>query len=63
MSFRLFCVALAALSVLGFAVVSRILRHRFQNEVQSRKSGEGELLKEYVHFLNLHFLHSFSRSD
>ncbi|KAK3529577.1 hypothetical protein QTP70_031999 [Hemibagrus guttatus] len=46
MSFRIFCVALASLSVLGFAVVSRILRHRFQNEVQSRKSGEEDLLKE-----------------
>lgn len=46
MSFRIFCVVLAALSVLGFAVVSRILRHRFQNEVQSHKKGEGDLLKE-----------------
>lgn len=46
MSFRLFCVALAALSVLGFAVVSRILLRRFQNEVQSHKNGEGDLLKE-----------------
>lgn len=63
MSFRLFCVALAVLSVLGFAVVSRVLHHRFQNEVRSRKNGEGELLREYVQFLNLHFLHSFSRSD
>ncbi|KAK2866471.1 hypothetical protein Q7C36_002527 [Tachysurus vachellii] len=46
MSFRIFCVALAALSVLGFAVVSQILRHRFQNEVQSRKNAEGDFLKE-----------------
>ncbi|XP_026996309.1 transmembrane protein 180 [Tachysurus fulvidraco] len=46
MSFRIFCVALATLSVLGFAVVSRILRHRFRNEVQSRKNAEGDFLKE-----------------
>ncbi|XP_026866262.1 transmembrane protein 180 [Electrophorus electricus] len=45
MSFRLFCVTLAAMSMLGFAVVSRLLRHRFQNEVRSQKD-EGELLKE-----------------
>ncbi|KAM9461982.1 transmembrane protein 180 isoform 1-T2 [Clarias gariepinus] len=46
MLFRLFCVALAALSLLGFAVVSRILRHRFQNEVKSRKNEEEAFLKE-----------------
>ncbi|XP_062859797.1 transmembrane protein 180 [Trichomycterus rosablanca] len=45
MYFRLFCVVLAAVSVLGFAVVSRLLRNRFQNKVQSHKDRE-ELLKE-----------------
>ncbi|KAB5555625.1 hypothetical protein PHYPO_G00036300 [Pangasianodon hypophthalmus] len=33
-------------TMLGFAVVSRILCRRFQSEVQSHRNGEGELLKE-----------------
>lgn len=45
--FRLFCVVLAGMSVLGFVVVSRLLCNRFQSKVQSHKDGE-ELLKEYV---------------
>ncbi|RXN10126.1 transmembrane protein 180 [Labeo rohita] len=44
-SFRLFCVTLAALSMLGFFVVSRLLRHRFENEVQPRKN-ESQALTE-----------------
>ncbi|KTF94075.1 hypothetical protein cypCar_00027934 [Cyprinus carpio] len=44
-SFRLFCVTLATLSMLGFFVVSRLLRHRFQNEVQLRKN-ESQALTE-----------------
>ncbi|XP_007259253.2 transmembrane protein 180 [Astyanax mexicanus] len=43
-SFRFFCVTLAALSMVGFAVVSRLLRLRFQKEVQSH-TNEEELLK------------------
>ncbi|XP_030630157.1 transmembrane protein 180 [Chanos chanos] len=42
-SFRIFCVALAAVSMLGFAVVSRLLRHRFQIEVRPRKQEENTL--------------------
>lgn len=59
MLFRLFCVALAALSLLGFAVVSRILRHRFQNEVKSRKNEEEAFLKEYVHLFFFLFIYFF----
>ncbi|XP_076008317.1 transmembrane protein 180 [Genypterus blacodes] len=43
--FRLFCVALAAFSILGFYVVSRMLRHRFEKEVQPRQN-EATMLKE-----------------
>ncbi|XP_065118682.1 transmembrane protein 180 [Paramisgurnus dabryanus] len=41
--FRLFCVALAAVSMVGFAVVSRLLRQRFHNEVQTHKNECEEL--------------------
>lgn len=44
-SFRLFCVTLAALSMLGFYVVSRLLQHRFQNEILLRKN-ESQALAE-----------------
>lgn len=44
-SFRLFCMALAAISTLGFAVVSRLLRHRFQNVARLRQD-EALILKE-----------------
>lgn len=46
-SFRIFCVALAAFSISGFYLVSRMLRHRFQKEVQLRQN-EAMMLKEYV---------------
>lgn len=36
-SFRLFCVTLAAFSVLGFVLVSWSLRRHFQKELQQRK--------------------------
>ncbi|XP_061089224.1 transmembrane protein 180 [Conger conger] len=44
-SFRLFCVALAALSALGFAVASRLLRRKFQGEARPRLD-EDEQLRE-----------------
>ncbi|KAL6094574.1 mfsd13a [Pungitius sinensis] len=44
-SFRLFCVALAAFSILGFFLVSRLLRRRFQKEVRPRPD-EAAALKE-----------------
>lgn len=44
-SFRLFCVALATFSVLGFFFVSRLLRHRFQKEIRPRQD-EAQILKE-----------------
>ncbi|KAK7919273.1 hypothetical protein WMY93_010557 [Mugilogobius chulae] len=44
-SFRLFCVALATFSVLGFFFVSRLLRQRFQNEIRPRQD-ETQALKE-----------------
>ncbi|XP_028826357.1 transmembrane protein 180 [Denticeps clupeoides] len=44
-SFRLFCVMLAGLSVIGFGVVLRLLRLRFQSEVRQRQD-ESEALKE-----------------
>lgn len=44
-SFRLFCVALAAFSILGFFLVSRSLRRRFQKEVRPRPD-EAAALKE-----------------
>lgn len=44
-SFRLFCVTLAAFSILGFLFVSRLLRHRFQKEVLLRQD-EMHTLKE-----------------
>ncbi|KAG5262743.1 hypothetical protein AALO_G00278380 [Alosa alosa] len=48
-AFRLFCMSLAAVSVLGFATVSRLLRVRFQAEVGLRKGqDEGQVLKELV---------------
>ncbi|KAK5851147.1 hypothetical protein PBY51_001963 [Eleginops maclovinus] len=43
--FRLFCVALAAFSILGFFLVSRLLQHRFQKEVRLRQD-EALALKE-----------------
>ncbi|XP_053709908.1 transmembrane protein 180 [Synchiropus splendidus] len=42
-SFRLFCVSLALFSIIGFFVVSRLLKTRFQKEVRSK---ENEALKE-----------------
>lgn len=46
-AFRLFCVSLAAVSVLGFATISRLLRIRFQAEVGLRKGqDDGQMLKE-----------------
>ncbi|XP_049614528.1 transmembrane protein 180 isoform X1 [Syngnathus scovelli] len=44
-AFRLFCVTLAAFSSLGFFVVSRLLRRRFQKEVRPRLD-EAHALKE-----------------
>ncbi|XP_056153276.1 transmembrane protein 180 [Lampris incognitus] len=44
-SFRLFCVTLASISMLGFVLVSRLLRHRFQNEAKLRQD-EALILKE-----------------
>lgn len=44
-SFRLFCMALAAFSILGFFVVSRMLKHRFQQELHP-KQDEAVTLKE-----------------
>lgn len=44
-SFRLFCVTLAAFSILGFLLVSRVLRHRFEKEVLLRQD-EAQALKE-----------------
>ncbi|KAJ8365285.1 hypothetical protein SKAU_G00141160 [Synaphobranchus kaupii] len=44
-SFRLFCVALAGLSVLGFTVASRLLRRKFQSEAQLRQD-EAAALRE-----------------
>ncbi|KAM4623488.1 transmembrane protein 180 [Polymixia lowei] len=44
-SFRLFCVTLAAVSMLGFVLVSRLLRRRFQNEARLRQD-EALILKE-----------------
>ncbi|KAJ7987526.1 hypothetical protein DPEC_G00327410 [Dallia pectoralis] len=44
-SFRLFCVALSAGSALGFAVVSRLLKSRFQKEARLRQE-EALRLKE-----------------
>lgn len=44
-SFRLFCVTLAAFSILGFFLVSRLLRRRFQKEVRLRQD-EALALKE-----------------
>lgn len=44
-SFRIFCVTLAAFSILGFFLVSRLLRHRFQKEVLHRQD-EAQTLKE-----------------
>jgi len=46
-SFRLFCVALAAVSALGFATVSRLLRRRFQHHAGLQ--GEAAVgLREYA---------------
>ncbi|XP_006630969.2 transmembrane protein 180 [Lepisosteus oculatus] len=45
LSFRLFCVALAAVSVLGFSVASGLLRRRFQTEARVRQD-EAAALKE-----------------
>ena len=44
-SFRLFCVALAAFSIVGFLLVSRLLQRRFQKEVRPRQD-EALTLKE-----------------
>ncbi|XP_077406670.1 transmembrane protein 180 isoform X1 [Vanacampus margaritifer] len=44
-AFRVFCVTLAAFSTLGFFVVSRLLRQRFQKEVRPRLD-EVHTLKE-----------------
>lgn len=44
-SFRLFCVTLATFSVVGFVYVSRLLRRRFQKEVDA-KQHEANALKE-----------------
>ncbi|KAM3843303.1 LOW QUALITY PROTEIN: transmembrane protein 180-like [Diretmus argenteus] len=44
-SFRLFCVVLAAFSMLGFILVSRLLQRRFENEARLRQE-EALLLKE-----------------
>ncbi|KAI1887053.1 hypothetical protein AGOR_G00202070 [Albula goreensis] len=44
-SFRLFCVALASLSVLGFTAASHLLRRKFQNEARLRQD-EAAALKE-----------------
>ncbi|XP_036407519.1 transmembrane protein 180 [Megalops cyprinoides] len=44
-SFRLFCVALAGLSALGFTAASRLLRQKFQSEAR-RRQDEAEALKE-----------------
>lgn len=44
-SFRLFCVGLAAVSMAGFTVVTRVLRRRFQNEARLRLE-EDLVLKE-----------------
>ncbi|XP_041705857.1 transmembrane protein 180 [Coregonus clupeaformis] len=44
-SFRLFCVTLAAVSALGFAAVSRLLKSRFEKEARLRQD-EALALKE-----------------
>ncbi|KAM6951751.1 transmembrane protein 180 [Aplochiton taeniatus] len=44
-SFRVFCVVLAAFSMLGFTVVSRLLSRRFQTEARLRQE-EALVLKE-----------------
>lgn len=44
-SFRLFCVTLSAFSILGFFIVSRLLKSRFEKEVSSRQD-EALTLKE-----------------
>lgn len=44
-SFRLFCVTLAAFSVVGFLCVSHMLQHHFQKEVLVRRA-EAQTLKE-----------------
>lgn len=44
-SFRIFCVTLAAFSILGFFLVSRLLQHRFQKEARVRQD-EAQMLKE-----------------
>ncbi|MEQ2212154.1 Transmembrane protein 180, partial [Xenoophorus captivus] len=44
-SFRLFCVTLAAFSILGFFVVSRLLQQRFNKEIRL-KQDEASTLKE-----------------
>uniref|UniRef100_A0A3Q2GEN7 Major facilitator superfamily domain containing 13A n=1 Tax=Cyprinodon variegatus TaxID=28743 RepID=A0A3Q2GEN7_CYPVA len=44
-SFRLFCVTLAAFSILGFFVVSRLLQQRFNREIRP-KQDEASTLKE-----------------
>lgn len=44
-SFRLFCVTLAAFSILGFVLVSRSLRQRFQKELLQRQD-EAQTLKQ-----------------
>eukprot|EP00066_Takifugu_rubripes_P000493 XP_003961072.1 PREDICTED: transmembrane protein 180 [Takifugu rubripes] len=44
-SFRLFCIALAAFSVVGFLFVSHVLQHHFQKEVLVRRA-EAQTLKE-----------------
>ncbi|XP_061564393.1 transmembrane protein 180 [Cololabis saira] len=43
--FRLFCVSLAAFSILGFFFVSRLLQHRFKKEIHP-KQDEASSLKE-----------------
>lgn len=44
-SFRLFCVTLAAFSILGFVVVSRLLQSLFQKDICPRQD-EAQMLKE-----------------
>ncbi|MGH0128572.1 UNVERIFIED_CONTAM: hypothetical protein FKN15_030161 [Acipenser sinensis] len=44
-SFRMFCVALAALSILGFSVACWLLQHRFQGRAR-RDEEEDSVLKE-----------------
>uniref|UniRef100_A0A673I5G1 Major facilitator superfamily domain containing 13A n=1 Tax=Sinocyclocheilus rhinocerous TaxID=307959 RepID=A0A673I5G1_9TELE len=52
-SFRLFCVTLATLSMLGFFVVSRLLRHRFQNKVQPCKNESQALTDKITGFVKI----------